>query len=73
MNYNFTDEENNFLKQFNFGFSVDKNMTDEQLFKVIETLEDFIQLEGIDENDEENEFGYIASTILTKMAHEDEM
>ena len=72
MNYSFTEEEKEFLKQFNFSFSVDKNMTDEELFEVIKSLEDFIQLKGIGEDDEENELGYIASTILTKMAHEDD-
>ena len=46
-------------------------MTDEQLFHVIETIDDYITMYGIGENDWENDIGRIGSNILSKMANED--
>ncbi len=60
-----------FYEQFNFGFQVNKEMTDEQLFHVIETIDDYITMYGIGENDWENDIGRIGSNILSKMANED--
>lgn len=68
--YSFTKEEKEFIKKFQFKFEVNKDMTEDELFFVIETLGDFIQTEGI-EDDMENEQGKIAGDILTRMAHED--
>ena len=68
--YNFKKTECDFLKQFNFEFAINKNMTDKQLFQVIETLEYFLQEHGITD-DRENELGIIAVNILTKIANED--
>ena len=71
MNYHFTEEEKKYIEQFNFGFKVNKEMTDEQLLYVIETIDDHITMFGIGKNDWENDIGRIGSNILSKMANED--
>ena len=71
MEYSFTQEEKTFIKKMNFDFEVNKNMTDEQLFFVIDKISNFIQTEGIGKNGFENRMGKMGADILTKMAHED--
>ena len=68
--YKFNKKEKEFIESLRFKFKVDKNMSDDQTVYVIETIEKWIQENGI-ENDEETPEGSIAVDVLTKMANED--
>ncbi len=70
--YNFRIEERMYIKELNLPFEVNKNMTDEQLFKVIETIQELIRTKGIGDDGFENEIGRIGANILNRMAKEDE-
>lgn len=72
MEYNFTEQEKEFIKKLDLDFEVNKNMTDDQLFYVIEKIDDYIRTKGIGDDGFENEDGKIGADILTKMAREDE-
>ena len=70
--YNFSVEERMYIKDLNLPFEVNKNMTDEQLFKVIEVIQELIRTKGIGDDGFENEIGRIGANILNRMAKEEE-
>lgn len=70
--YNFSVEERMYIKDLNLPFEVNKNMTDEQLFKVIEVIQELIRTKGIGDDGFENEIGRVGANILNRMAKEDE-
>ncbi len=70
--YNFNVEERRYIKDLKLPFEVNKNMTDEQLFEVIEVIQELIRTKGIGDDGFENEIGRVGANILNKMAKEDE-
>ena len=70
--YNFNVEERRYIKDLKLPFEVNKNMTDEQLFEVIEVIQELIRTKGIGDDGFENEIGRVGANILNRMAKEDE-
>lgn len=70
MEFTFTEEEKNFLKRFNFGYEVTKDLSDEQGAYVCDCIAQYLVINCFDENYNINYEGVLCESILDKIADE---
>lgn len=68
--FSFIEEEKDFLKQFNFGYEVTKDLPDEQGAYVWDRIAKYLVLYCFDEDYRINHEGILCESILDKIANE---
>lgn len=64
MKIKFSNEQKDFLKQFEFPFDLDGELTDDELLEIDDYVSEKLMDEGINDDDEMNETGIICESIM---------
>ncbi|WP_370854454.1 hypothetical protein [Megasphaera sp.] len=68
---NFSENQKAFLKTLKLPFNLDHDLSDEEFFMLDDCVSDYLEIHGIDANDEVNEIGRMCESILDVLAEQE--